>query len=462
MRRTFLLFTVLLLVLPLVMSAEITVEHSPERAYVFEGEPVQYTLSIHNDNYYDAVDLQVKSLDLHWILEEDFTEVYIEPRATETLVVNYNPLSGVVPDDYGINLVLTDLVDDSRTEMYLPVRVMTGQEVFVVQFLTDGVVDPRHGSILKVSLANTADRDFNDVSVTIASDFFEETRVVSVAGYEDALVAFPVDLPDTAHVGEYPVTITLDYDGGELGVYESVMDVSQYGDLTEVSIDSSSFLKSIRGVTQTNDGNSEYHSSYVMRYTLLERMFTSYLHEPDSLDRVDGQYKASWDVVLLPGESITIESETNYRFAVCVLLVLLVLSFGWYYFTRRSISVSKKVASVQPKKGKLAKLKVTLVVKNTSSRPLKGVKLMDRVPNTSVAPAHYSTLRPKVKKGAKSVTLLWDLPTLKGGEERVITYEVKSALHFSGKLILPSAVARYREGGKQQFSQSNTCTISEK
>ncbi len=460
-RGYLLLCLVVLTLLPSVAALDLSVVHEPARADVFVGESATYTVFLHNDAHSgDPLSVQLKSLDLNWILQEDFVTIDIAPRATETVVIHYDPLEDLTPGDYGIQLVAS--ADGGRKELFLPVRVLDTEDVFLVDFYSDAPVDPRQSAILKVSLRNVADRDFSHLAVEVHSEFFDFSSTGAVAPLGDAILEFPVQLPEHAGEGEYPVTVTV-FDGDMLlGTYADVLAVSEYGDLTEVVVDSSSFLRTSTSVTQTNEGNAVYSAPFVREFSLVEKMFTTFSPTPSSVAKQNGYYAVTWDVSLLAGETITISYVTSYRLAVGVVLLLMVLGFAWYYFSRRTVTVAKKVVSVQPKKGKLSTLKVTLVVNNTSSRNLKNVKLLDRVPNTKVAPQRYGTLKPKVKKGVKSVSLLWEIPTLRAGEERVITYEVKSSLHFSGSLLLPAAVARYRDGSRREMSVSNTCTIREK
>ena len=59
----------------------------------------------------------------------------------------------------------------------------------------------------------------------------------------------------------------------------------------------------------------------------------------------------------------------------------------------------------------------------------------------------------------KGVMIKWNIETLEAGDERVLSYKMKSRLSILGEFNLPAATARTKIGNKVIISNSNRVSV---
>ena len=64
-----------------------------------------------------------------------------------------------------------------------------------------------------------------------------------------------------------------------------------------------------------------------------------------------------------------------------------------------------------------------------------------------------------LKHPKKGIMIRWNIETLEAGDERVLSYRMKSRLPILGELSLPAASARTKIGDKVIISNSNRASI---
>ena len=123
----------------------------------------------------------------------------------------------------------------------------------------------------------------------------------------------------------------------------------------------------------------------------------------------------------------------------------------------------KITSSIHRKDGGISELKLVLNVKNRSKDPLKDIDVIDKVPHiTNVEKELFiGTLQPyKVLRHEKKGTILkWKIDDLGVGEERVITYKIKSTLPILGSFSLEAAAAKYHYRKKGRIAHSNSLSV---
>ena len=130
--------------------------------------------------------------------------------------------------------------------------------------------------------------------------------------------------------------------------------------------------------------------------------------------------------------------------------------------------VSLRKTAITTKKdgeGILSEIKVTIEVKNTSSKAIKDVHITDFVP--AIANVKKSlelgTLQPKAVHHTKKHTrVIWSLAELDVHEHRLITYKIKAKLNILGTFRLPRATLEYKRGRKRRKSYSNIFNLVNK
>jgi len=153
----------------------------------------------------------------------------------------------------------------------------------------------------------------------------------------------------------------------------------------------------------------------------------------------------------------------NYR-PIPIIIALVIISIVLYFLFRSPMVVSKSVSNVTMKEGAISEAKIVIKVKNRSAKKLENIEVMDNVSHIahvekeaavgSIQP-HAILTHPK-----KGVIMKWKIESLEPGDERVLSYRMKSRLPILGEFNLPSASARANSGKNVVLANSNRVTVS--
>ena len=115
------------------------------------------------------------------------------------------------------------------------------------------------------------------------------------------------------------------------------------------------------------------------------------------------------------------------------------------------------------KEGGISELKVLLEIKNTSDKPIKNVAIIDYIPNIAELATDYmpGTITPAkvLAHKAKGSILKWTIEEMAPGEDRLISYNIKSKLSIIGNFKLPRAKVVFKQNKKEIRSYSNSLGV---
>jgi hypothetical protein len=278
-------------------------------------------------------------------------------------------------------------------------------------------------------------------------------------------LVFPVKLPkltapqkDTLHV------TALVQDGDQIIPFTAEpidYEIIEYGEISSAVVIQEGFLRTEKVYTLENTGNAKKTKEFALKTALFPSWFTTSTPAGRSIVKTDGLYDA-WDITLDVGEKTTIRVITNYRPLLFVFGILSIAIIAYYVF-RSPLIVRKSAVVIAAKEGGMSELKVLIEVSNRSSKPVKMVSVLDKVPHIAEVAHDFDigTLRPsKVTHLPNKGTLIkWTLDELDGGEERVITYRIHSKLSILGQMRLPVAVTKFHVGNRERKTKSNISQI---
>ena len=145
-------------------------------------------------------------------------------------------------------------------------------------------------------------------------------------------------------------------------------------------------------------------------------------------------------------------------------LPALLLSIIFYFSYRSSIVIRKIASNIEKLEGGISELKIVINIKNRGNKPLRDITIIDKIPNIADVEKelYIGTLQPVkiLKHENKGSIVKWIIDDLGAGEERVISYRIKSRLSILGDFNLPSTSVRFKFRGKDKLSKSNLLTIS--
>jgi hypothetical protein len=118
------------------------------------------------------------------------------------------------------------------------------------------------------------------------------------------------------------------------------------------------------------------------------------------------------------------------------------------------MSISKKVSMHKNS------IKVSLTIRNNHRYEITNVILTDHLLSPLKLVKDFGTIEPTaIKTAGKKVSMTWRLGTFGPLEERVVSYDIKSALKVMGTIMLPAAKVRSKIKKVSKTFESNRVAI---
>jgi len=330
----------------------------------------------------------------------------------------------------------------------------------------DGKLDPSKEITISLELNNQNTRNITALLIRLISPLFDQPKEIytKLKPGESKTQTLTFLIDPLAEPQDAILDIELILGGEESPFYEShktiaVIEASKK--FTEETSFENYFLKHIKTIEITNTGNVVRTESFEEPTSFWQSIFTNTFPTAYSVKKEGSKFHV-WDVELQANESTKLTKIVNYRPALIIAIIVFLLVLG-YYLMKPQVTISKNTASVTKSEGGLSELKVMLHVKNISDKVVRNVTLHDTIPSLAqfVRDESLGTLQPRKVKSyeKKGVVAEWEIPSLEGNEERIISYKIKSRLSILGQFRLPSATVKYDSGRRRRESVSNSCKV---
>lgn len=446
--KKILLFLTIVLFSGLVSAADVTFEYEVLKGDLLIGDQPAYILHFQNNEDVSHM-ISIKSIDLHWILKEE-GEYFLDKNSKLDLPINYEPLGEIERREQGINLVVE--VGDNRYEKVLSVNPIDYSKLVNLEFAKLPTLDSKKTTKLGITVINPYQVDLKGIKLNLnINGLFNSEQVFDLSKKEAKLIEFPIQVDANFLEGTYPATVSINYNNQDLLSEDFSVNVQKYQDIKSEPTIEESFLKTIKTIVYKNNGNNLLNETHVEKFSYLASKFTKLEPAPKQFD--DGI--ATWEVQLKPGESLTIKATTSYRSPLTILIILIIIAYGIYYFTYKPLRLSKTVLSLKGGQDHYKKLKVKLKIKNISRKNLDEIIVSDKIPGTTRMPSIERGPHPRhIGTGANSITLGWALQ-LRKGESTTIIYNIDENVNISkARLIFSPAKAKCIYRGKQYTTKS--------
>lgn len=423
---------------------------------LYPGELGHYTLLLENLGAQE-LKLQIQAEPYVGLPSNDFDYVFVEP--------NYVELQGHEQVEVEVNLKLKeDVVRQKRYKTYVtaeslnleePVSALYNLEVFAMPpqdaidvSLLDSTerVGPGGEFSVSLELVNKLPQDLSNVDVYVSSDLFEDKQTIELFQEQEKEASFSFTIPQTAAPGEYSFNARVYFDeelSGSVGgsfVVDEDLSVSEYNELV------TGFLYEMRTVTITNNGNTAISDSYEQSPSFFESLFSSYSLEADYTE----EGNPSWAYTLAPEEKFMLQSTEDYRPLVVAIVVVLLLGFMAYYLFTKRVTVKKETFKLKYSTDGISEFKVLLHLKNNTNKAIKDISIVDVLPKLIQPKTNFGTLHPSgIERGDKGIRIMWKIPELVSGEERIISYEVDAQFKVIGDISLPNTTVKYKTGSNR-------------
>ena len=321
-------------------------------------------------------------------------------------------------------------------------------------------IDPRENFKIRIVLNNQNVLDYNNLTIKVESNLFRDELHVPLGPKEDKTVEITKSLdPTTPPQGDRLVTAI--FMGQRMIVSPIVQEfeIKEYLQQEELG-EEQSFLKIRKGIKLTSN-NPDYKGVVKIPTTALQILLLSSSPRDEIVRENDKQYLV-WDVKLGKDKTMTIYTTKNYR-PIVIILLSAIAAVILYFLFRSPVVVRKSIANIGMSEGGISEAKVVVRVKNRSQTRLTDIEVMDNLPHIAHVEKELSigSIQPHaiLNHPKRGIMIKWIIETLEPGDERVLSYRMKSRLAILGEFNLPAANARAKIGNKVVISNSNRVSV---
>jgi hypothetical protein len=455
----------------LASAADYDITITPLKDTITLEQTAQFLVTIQVINSTKIEKFSVFSPEVEWSIPPD--TIKVSPSAPESFKLLINPTKYIIPGPYGISINFRRESPEELVEKTVFVNVKTEAELkssYKLSVKTDLdmpiSISPDKRLTIRVTLENQNILNLTDLQIKIISDLdvLNTERTVSLAPLEEKVIEFTYELNPLQKPGEYRVSFDLLKENRTVETFSTrVLTVLEKKiPFKKQEQERLSFLKLTKELTFISESNIYDTQRVSIPIGVFEKWFTSSI--PDgTLYKEEGKRFIGWDLGLAPGESKTIFVTVNYR-PVFYIIILIAAAAALFFIFKSPVSIRKEVSEVSLKEGGISHIRIMLEVSNSSKKAVNNVHIIDYVPKIAeIEQTHIEgTLSPSkvLLHKEKGSILRWDLDELAPGEDRLLSYNIRSTLTILGSFKLPRAKVKFRHRKKEYVSYSNTLGIS--
>ncbi len=315
------------------------------------------------------------------------------------------------------------------------------------------IITPKNISMRDESLIITINSKENvilDLEVSIQSELFEKKENITLTPYEKKEIVIELDPAKVwKEAGTYGVTINLAAEDYSLPLEKSI----ELEPLTDIKTEEKRINLIVyqkTTITKTNIGNVPQKVFVELKKTSFAKGFTSFNIEPISVEQEGNLLVHTWEKELNLGESLIVQSTTNFMLPLVLLLIVVAIASIYYSYKSKGLVIKKKAIKAVTKTGEFV-VKVALFVGNKGEEASK-IKIIDKLPMLTKLYERFGAVKPdKIERDR----LMWNIDRLSRGEKRSFSYVAYSDIKVIGRLELPAAEATYTSKGKEKTTKSN-------
>ena len=450
-RGTIILFLVLLLSLGIVAAEEgiqFTVVDSTTNLQPEENG--EYQLQLENLGSHE-LNIQISADPYAGLPSSDFEYVFVDPdylilegHEVTTVNVTIKLKEDVTRQKrYQTYITATALNYDIKEQYDLQVFAMPPESaVKTILSETPQRIGPGSQLDIDMILKNMVDQDLTNVDVYVTSELFNDAQTSELFEDQEKSLQFTFNIPKTAAPEEYEFNVRLYNDDLLLSSATGSFIVDENLNVTEYTEVVRGFLHTVRIITLTNNGNSVVNDFFDDQVSTVEGWFTTYSIDPNYNDELG---TPTWTFSIGPEEQFVLEANEDYRPLVVGIIVLILLGLIVYYVFVRRVTIKKEAFKLKYSTDGISDFKVLLHLKNSSNKTIKDVSIVDVLPKLIQPKTNFGTLQPNgIERGDKGIRMMWKIPELVSGEERIISYEVEAQFQVIGDITLPNAMVKYK------------------
>ncbi|MBI2655379.1 hypothetical protein HYX06_03070 [Candidatus Woesearchaeota archaeon] len=473
MMKFFIFISIFLLFLNLAHAASFDVKVTAIKDRIVVDEVAEFEVAIQN-NLETEEEFTVKKAGF------PFWDMYIKPlqnpikvkvpaQSSASIRLFVDPLYITSVDTYTLELGV--VLDRTGVEQKAPITIGIKSTDPLIQGYIPTVlatisiepeaIDPRQEFKISVMLNNQNIINYSNLTLKVESGLLKDEIHFQLGPKEDKTIELRQKLDDATPPQKDKLVVAVFKDERAIvNPTASEIEVKEYVTTTELPKEKS-FLK-IKRVINLFSNNPDYKEPIKVETTLFSNLFLSTSPRAE-LKSEGGKHYLVWEANLDQDKKMAIRVNENYR-PLVVIIALAIASVALYFVFRSPIVVRKSIANVGMSEGGISHAKVVIRVKNRSGSQIANIEVMDHLPHIAHVEKELSigSMQPHavMQHPKRGLIIKWNLEVLEPGDERVLSYRMKSRLSILGEFNLPSASARTKIGNKVIITNSNRVTVS--
>ncbi len=461
-----------LLLVNLAYAASFNAKATPIKDKIVVDELAEFEVSIQN-NMDTGQEFIIKKAgypfwDMYTVPLQNPITLKVPPQSSASIILFVDPLYitsvdtytldvGVVMESTGLEqkvpLTIGIKSTDPLIEGYIPTVLTTTS-------IVPDEIDPRKEFAIKINLNNQNVLDYPNLTIKVESGFFKEELYVPLGPKEEKAVEVKKILDAMTSPQQDKMVVAV-FKDERLIVNPIVVEygITEYSTQEELPKEQS-FLK-IRKGNKVTSNNPDYLGTIKVETTLLKNLFLSTSPRAETI-KENGKLYLVWQVELDKDRKMEAYTTENYR-PIVVVAVLVIAALALYFVFRSPVIVRKSIANVGISEGGISDAKVVIRVKNRSPKQIANIEVLDNLPHIAHVEKELSigSIQPHsiVQHPKRGMLIKWTIEALEPGDERVLSYRMKSRLSILGEFNLPAANARCKIGDRVIISNSNRVSI---
>ncbi|MBW2977221.1 hypothetical protein KY331_00085 [Candidatus Woesearchaeota archaeon] len=472
MKKFFPFFILLILGFSIAIAADYDITITPSERRITMDQTAQFTATVtSNSSKTEKFTITLSPAEVQWSMLSEI--IIVAPGSQQSADFMITPTKSIIPGPYGVKTNFRRESPEELIEKTVFINVQTASEI-ISKYKPSLKADvdmpvsitPDKRLTIRVNVENQNVLNLTDLKIKISGDLetLNTERTIRLAPLEEKVVDFTYELNPLQDPGDYRVSFELLKGNETIETFSTriltVLEIKP--GFAKEEKEKLGFLKLSKELTYTSKSNVKDTQAIKLPVSLIEKWFTSSIPKAKYFKEAEERF-IGWDLELAPGESKTIFITVSYR-PIFYIIALIVAAIVLYVFYKSPVNIKKEVSEVNLKEGGISQIRVMLEVKNSSKKSVSNVSIIDYVPNIADVEKTYieGTLKPSktLQHKERGTILKWELPELAPGEERLVSYNVRSKLSILGNFKLPRAKVKFKHRKKEHVSYSNTIGIS--
>jgi len=321
-------------------------------------------------------------------------------------------------------------------------------------------IDPRNEFIIRIKLNNQNVINYTNLTVKLESGLVNDEVYYSLEPKEDKTLEIRKKIDSRTIPQQDRLTVTvLKDDRVIVSPTEAEFSVAEYVEKEDLKREEL-LLKTKSGI-KISSNNPDFKGITKIETSPIKNLFLTTSPRARTVKEND-RYYLVWDISLGSDGSMSMYVTENYR-PLVIIIALIIVAVALYFLFRSPLVVRKSIVNVGMSDGGIAEAKIVVRVKNRSAKPIANIEIMDNVPHIANVEKELSigSMQPHaiLQHPKKGIMIKWNIESLEAGDERVLSYKMKSRLSILGEFNLPAANARTKIGDRVIITNSNRVSV---